>query len=179
MAAIEVARPAADEHAAAFGRYVSRVRDVDDAVGALAIQKDRFARSVSSLTSAEATHRYAPTKWSIKELIGHVCDAERIFACRLLRIGRGDATPLPGFEENDYVVEARSDERPLSDLVDEWNAVRAATIALVRGMPDEAWARRGTSNGEPISTRALLYIILGHVDHHLEVLNTRYGVPSL
>src|SRR4029079_9053412 len=127
----------------------------------------------------EAGYRYAPEKWSVKELVGHVCDAERIFTYRMLRIGSGDASRLPVFEENAYVVAARSDERRLPDVLDEWQAVRSATIALVRAMPSEAWARRGTSNGHRITSRALLYIVLGHAEHHLNVLQTRYGVPTL
>jgi hypothetical protein len=179
VTAIAISRPSADEYAPAFDGYISRVADVSDAVAALAVQKDRFARSVASMTEQEAGFRYALDKWSVKELVGHVCDGERIFSYRLLRIGRGDATPLPGFEENDYVVAARSDDRRLPELLDEWQTVRSATSALVRGMPSEAWANRGTSNGHPISTRALLYIILGHAAHHLNVLHTRYGVPTI
>ena len=174
-----VARPAEEEYEPAFGRYISRVADLEDAVVALAVQRDQFARSVASMTDKEAGYRYAPAKWSVRELIGHVCDAERIFTYRLLRIARADTTPLPGFEENDYVVNAESDVRALRDLIDEWQAVRSATIALVRGLPEQAWSRRGTSNGQPISARALLYIVLGHVDHHLDVLHRRYGVPTL
>jgi uncharacterized damage-inducible protein DinB len=179
VTAIAISRPSAEEYAPAFGGYVSRVADVSDAVAALARQKDRFVQSVAAMSDTEAGYRYAPEKWSVKELVGHVCDAERIFTYRMLRIGRGDATPLPGFEENDYVVAARSDERRLPDLLDEWQAVRSATSALVRALPSDAWARRGTSNGHPITTRALLYIVLGHADHHLNVLQTRYGVPAL
>ena len=179
MTAIAISRPSADEYAPAFGGYIARVTDVSDAVKALAAQKDRFARSVAPMTEKEAGYRYAVDKWSVKELVGHVCDGERIFSYRMLRIGRGDTTPLPGFEENDYVVAARSDERRLADLLDEWQAVRSATSALVRALPSEAWANRGTSNGHPISARALLYIILGHADHHLNVLHTRYGVPTV
>ena len=176
---IPVARPAVEEYEPAFERYISLVADVEDAVVALAVQKDRFARTVAAMTDAEAMYRYAPGKWSVKELIGHVCDGERIFAYRLLRIARADATPLPGFEENDYVVNAHSDQRSLRDLIDEWQAVRSATSALVRGLPEEAWPRHGTSNGQPISARALLYIVIGHAEHHLNVLHTRYGVPTV
>ena len=178
-ASITVARPAVEEYEPAFERYISLVANVDDAIVALAVQKDRFAQTVAAMTDAEATYRYAPEKWSVKELIGHVCDGERIFAYRLLRVGRADETPLPGFEEKDYVANARSDQRSLRDLIDEWQAVRSATIALVRGLPEEAWPRRGTSNGKPISARALLYIVLGHAEHHLNVLHTRYAVPTV
>lgn len=107
-------------------------------------------------------------------------DVERIFAYRALRVGRGDATPLAGFDENAYVPAAASDRRPMAELLDELEAVRAATLALFRGMPDEAWERRGVANGVPVSVRALLYITAGHTRHHLELLRERYrlGTPA-
>jgi hypothetical protein len=169
-----VARPAADEYADSFAGYVSRAVDLNDAGAVLASQRDRVVATVGSLTDSAAEHRYAPGKWSIKEMVGHVSDAERIFAYRLLRIGRGDATPLPGFDEDDYARAAGANTRSIGDLVEEWTTVRGATMTLVAGMPAEAWLRRGTSNGRPISARALLYIVVGHVDHHLNVLHTRY-----
>jgi hypothetical protein len=103
-------------------------------------------------------------------------DAERIFAYRLLRIGRGDDTPLAGFDENTYVPAGSFDRRSLPEVLDEWVAVRNATVALVRAMPSEAWGRRGRANDRVISTRALVYIMLGHVEHHLAILAERYGV---
>jgi len=178
-AAIGIARPAADEYAPFYGSYVARVPDIDDAISTLARQQDRFGRTLSLLSDEDAGHRYAPGKWSVKELLGHVVDVERVFAYRLLRIARADATPLPGFDENAYVPAARFDARQLADLLGEWSAVRAASIVLVRGIPADAWNRAGTANGQPISARALLYVMLGHVEHHLNVLHTRYGVPVL
>jgi hypothetical protein len=105
-----------------------------------------------------------------------MADAERIFAYRLLRIGRADATPLPGFEENDYVPAGKFDARALADILEEWIAVRTATIALVRGLPPEAWTRSGEANGRPISARAILYVMLGHIDHHARILEERYRI---
>src|SRR6188474_3233940 len=164
---IALPRPIADEFDAESGRYVARVETITDAGGALESQRDRVTARLSKLSSEQTAFRYAPGKWSVNEVIGHVSDAERIFAYRLLRIGRGDATPLPGFDENAYVPAARCDQRPLDDVLAEWKAVRAATITLIGGMPAEAWTQRGTSNGRPLTSRALLYIIPGHVDHHL------------
>ena len=171
-----VAHPAADEYAPAFAGYVSRLADLGDALDALTSQAQRVLQSLGVLDDHAAEHRYAPDKWSIKELVGHLSDAERIFAYRLLRIGRGDTTPLPGFEENDYVRAADSNARSFRDLLVEWQSVRQATVTLVGGLPAAAWGRRGTSNGHAMTARAVLYIVLGHVDHHMEVLATRYHV---
>ena len=109
-------------------------------------------------------------------MVGHLCDGERIFAYRLLRIGRGDETPLAGFDENTYVPAGSFERRELNGLIKEWMATRDATIALVRGLPDDAWTQRGVANGTMVTAPALAYIILGHVEHHLGVLRDRYGV---
>jgi uncharacterized damage-inducible protein DinB len=144
----------------------------------LVLQRTRLHAFLSPLSDDQALHRYAPGKWSVKEMVGHLADAERIQAYRMLRIGRGDTAPLPGFEEDDYVRAAGSDARPFADLLRDWNAARESTIALVKGMPDEAWERRGTANDATVSARALAYIILGHVEHHLGVLEDRYGLTG-
>jgi hypothetical protein len=178
MEPIRIDRPHTNEYNPTFAMYIGRVEDIEDAGRTLSSQQERVLRMLEPLGDAAAAYRYAPDKWSIKEMIGHLSDCERIFAYRLLRIGRGDATPLAFFDENAYVPASQSDLRPLSDLVDEWRAIRLATIALVRGMPEEAWALRGTVSTHPISARALLYIIVGHVDHHLAVLSERYGIRA-
>src|SRR5690606_12144390 len=115
-------------------------------------------------------------KWTIADLVGHITDAERIFAYRMLRIGRGDQTPLPGWDENDYAATAEANARPFRSLAEDWAVARASTIALARGLPEAAWMRQGVSNGQPITTRAILYITLGHAEHHRTVLEERYGV---
>jgi hypothetical protein len=168
--------PDATEFAPAFERYVARVRQVTDPLGELTAQRDRVLSRLSPLTEEQAQFRYAPDKWSIKDLIGHLADVERVLAYRLLRIGRGDTTPLPGFDENDYARTARADRRPLTDLLTEWSIVRDATAALARNLPETDWANRGMSNDAPMTARALLYIILGHTEHHLAVLADRYRV---
>ena len=122
--------------------------------------------------------RYAAGTWSVKELLGHMADAERVFAYRLLRIGRGDATPLAGFDEEPWVRAARYDRRSPAEVLADWTAVREATMTLVAGLPDEAWDRRGTANGAGITARALLYVIVGHAEHHVAVLADRYGIPD-
>ena len=173
---MRVELPTQREYAAAFGSYVARVSGVDDPIRELTAQRDRVLALLSPLSDERAQFRYAPEKWSVKEMIGHLSDGERIFAYRLLRIGRGDMTPLPGFEENDYVRAAGSDQRSVRDLLAEWKIVRDASTALASSLPETQWGNIGTSNESPMSARALLYIILGHTEHHLGVLADRYGV---
>jgi hypothetical protein len=166
-------RPAEDEYAPFYARYVSRVAD-GDVVRQLEAQDAELAQLLGGLDEARAAHSYAPDKWSIKQMVGHLADTERIMTYRLLRIARGDATPLPGFDENAYADHAASDARTLADLLAEWRAVRAATLPLLAGLPAEAWGRTGSANGHAISARALAWIVAGHVTHHVAVLHERY-----
>jgi hypothetical protein len=170
--------PQSDEFDPFYAGYIARVADVRTPVDELVAQRARLLNFLAPLSDEQARYRYAAGKWSIKELVGHLSDAERIFGYRLLRIGRGDETPLSGFEENDYVRTAGSDHRPFGDLLDEWAATRDATVALVGGMPPDAWERRGTANGAAVSARALVYIILGHVEHHRSILEERYQLAT-
>src|SRR5687767_11697336 len=158
--------PRSDEFDSFYAGYISRVANVVTPLDELVAQRARLLNFLSPLSDEQARYRYGPGKWSIKELVGHLSDAERIFGYRLLRIGRGDGTLLSGFEENDYVRAAGADSRPFGDLLDEWAATRDGTVALAGGMPSAAWERRGTANGAAVSARALVYIILGHVEHH-------------
>jgi uncharacterized damage-inducible protein DinB len=169
-------RPAADEHAPYYGKYVSLVpNDQMDVVHHLA---DQHHETVDALRKAKhkGDFAYAPGKWTIKQVVGHICDAERIFAYRALRIARGDTTPLPGFEQDDYVATASFNSLSMDDLLEELWSVRAATLSLAKHLPPEALSRRGTASGNPVSVRALLYIIAGHERHHLAVLKELYGV---
>jgi|SRR5918995_4352466 uncharacterized damage-inducible protein DinB len=169
-------RPGIGDYDPAAAGYVALAPDITDPLSQLTSQRDAVPRHLSAVTEASASHRYAPGKWSVREVLGHICDAERIFAYRLLRIATGDETPLPGFDENSYVPAGAFDGRALADLIEEWTATRDATIALVRGLPAEAWMRRGVANGRDVTASALAYIILGHVEHHLTILAERYGV---
>lgn len=173
-----VQRPEPDEFAPFYASYIAKVGDVTDAAGRLRQQGNAMGALLGTVSDTASGFRYAPGKWSVKEVVGHVADAERVFAYRLLRVARGDETPLAGFDEQAYVREAGSDSRSLDSLVADWQAARAATIALVHGLDAVVWRRRGTANGQPVSARALLYIIVGHVEHHSDVLRTRYGVGS-
>ena len=176
---IALPRPIADEFDPESGRYVARVETITDAGGALESQRDRVTARLSKLSSEQTAFRYALGKWSVNEVIGHVSDNERVFAYRLLRIGRGDETPLPGFDETIATPGGAFDRRAHTDLLDEWVTVRNATMSLVRGMPSEAWARYGRANDHLVTARALVYIILGHVEHHLAVLSERYSIREL
>jgi hypothetical protein len=171
---IAISRPEAAEYAPSFAEYVARVGDEEDIVSVLADQLDGVLARLGGIGEARGNHRYAPGKWSIKEMVGHLSDTERVFAYRALRIGRGDTTPLTSFDDQAYVAEVQAGDRTLADLAAEWGDVRRATMALFRNLPAPAWQRRGTASGQPISVRALAYIIAGHVRHHLEVLETRY-----
>lgn len=166
-------RPAAGEFNPYYDKYISRVTE-GDFVEQLARQADETLSVLRAIPENIASHAYAEGKWTIKELVGHVCDAERIFSYRLLRFARGDQTALAGFDENAYVPAGQFEQRTLASLVEEFAAVRAATIALVAGLPTEAWLRNGTASESTVSARALAYIIAGHELHHREILMTRY-----
>lgn len=169
------ARPAAGDYPTFHAGYVTAVPDVDVITALRDGGRDLLA-TLKGIPEARAGFRYAEGKWSIRELMGHVIDAERIFTYRALRIARGDATPLPGFEENDYAAAAGSDARPLADLAKEFDAVRAASVLLFESFPADAWTRRGIVNGGEVSMRALAFITTGHALHHLKILRERYDV---
>ena len=168
-----IARPDPSEYAAFYRRYVDAVPD-GDILAFLRHQGDEIAERVRGLDEARALHRYAAGKWSLKELLGHVIDTERIFAYRALRFARGDQTPLPGFEQDDYIEPGRFDVRPMVDLADEFGAVRAASIALFTGLPSEAIARSGVASGSPMTVRAIAWIIAGHAQHHVRIATEKY-----
>lgn len=172
---IAVPRPAEGEFAPFYAKYVALVQG-DDPVAALERQGEEIERALGALDEERALGRYAPGKWSVKEVLGHVTDTERVFTYRLLRVARGDRTPLAGFEENAYVAAAGFDARPLAALLAEFLATRASTLALLRSLPAEAWERRGLANGQEVSARAIAYILPGHAAHHFRMLREEYGV---
>ncbi len=166
---------APDEYAPYYARYVSHVagRDVS---AILDSQPAELRELIEPLTEEDGGARYEPGKWSVKEVLGHIADTERVMSYRLLRVARGDATPLPGFDQDPYVAAARSDTRTLASLLSELEAVRAATLTLARSLGEEAWARRGTASGQAVSARALAHIVAGHWAHHVQILRERYGL---
>jgi len=171
-----MARPSSDEHNPYYSKYIALVPDDDMTIaGHLA---DQHHESIDVLRKAKGKgdHAYAPGKWTVKEVIGHLCDAERVFAYRAMRIARSDTTDLPGFDENAFVANSNFKSRTMEDLLEEMWAVRAATLSLAKHLPESAMSNRGSANGSPVTVRALLYIIAGHERHHLGILKERYGV---
>lgn len=172
---MQSARPDTTEYPPFYAGYVAAVPEAD-VVSALRDSGDEIISALAAIPESRGGYRYADGKWSIRIVLGHMIDAERIFSYRALRLARGDATPLPSFEENEYARTAGSDARTVADLVDELRAVRESTVRLFASFPAEAWTRRGVVSGREMSMRALAYITVGHARHHLTVLRDRYGV---
>jgi DinB superfamily len=168
-----VARPEPGEYAPYYDRYISLVAG-SDILGTLDSQRRQSMLLLSGRDESDGDFRYAPDKWSTKEVLGHVCDTERIMSYRALRIARGDRTPIEGFEQDDYVRNAPFRQRPLAELIEDYIAVRRATLTLLRNLDDAAWARRGIANKNEVSVRALAYLIAGHELHHRRVLEEKY-----
>jgi hypothetical protein len=166
-------RPSETDYAKPFARYVALVPD-DDILSTIEQQSSETQRLMSSLDDTKAAHRYEPGKWSVKEVLGHITDAERIFGYRALAISRGDTTPLPGFDENDYVANGNFDHWRVGDLAEMYAVARRSNIIFFRNLAPEAWNRRGTASENPITVNALAYVIAGHERHHLKILHERY-----
>jgi hypothetical protein len=169
------ARPHGSEYAPFFHGYISGVPE-GDVMDVLRNSGRELHDVAMGIPEQRGGFRYAEGKWTIREVLGHMIDAERIFTYRALRIARGDATPLPGFEENDYVRMSGSDERTISSLGHELGIVRESTVQLFQSLPSDAWVRRGVASGKEISVRAIAYIVAGHPLHHLRILRERYLV---
>ena len=169
------ARPHSSEYPPFYNTYVSVVPEGD----VLSILRDggrELHDAIMAVPEQRGGFRYAEGKWSIREVVGHIIDAERIFSYRALRFARGDAAPLAGFDENDYVRAAGSDQRTLASLGQELGVVRESTLQLFQSLPADAWVRRGNASGKDISVRALAYVIAGHAAYHLRLLHERYSV---
>jgi hypothetical protein len=165
-------RPAVGEYAAAYADYVDLVPE-DDIVAALEKQLAEFLALFGPVAEETGNMRHPPYTWSVKEVVGHLTDCERVFGCRTLWFARDNAAPLPGFDENDFARAAESDRCRLADLVAEFAALRRSHILFLRHLPDGAWERSGLANDKPVSVRALAYIMAGHVRHHLAILRRR------
>ena len=166
-------RPQSGEYAPYYDRYISLVPG-NDILAALDEQRRQMLLLLSGRTEADGDLRYAPDKWTLKEVVGHLNDTERIMSYRALRIARGDATPIEGFEQDDYVRNAPFARRPLEDLIEDYIAVRRATVSLFRNLDEPAWSRRGLANKNEVTVRALAYIIAGHELHHRKILEEKY-----
>ena len=161
-----------------YRKYIDLVPD-GDLRRLLPVIFDANYRAMRTIAPEQERHRYAPGKWSIREAVGHMVDTERVFSYRALRVARGDTTPLPSFDENLFVNEARYDDIPLEQILGELMAVHASTILLFENMTDRAFECMGTASEHPISVRALAYIIAGHELHHMNIFRERYGVAEV
>jgi hypothetical protein len=171
---MKLTAPTTEEYAPFYGDYIQRALKRDDVYTALSLQIDELHAALDTLSDPQARFKPGPDEWSVKEVIGHLNDVERVFSYRLLRVSRGDATPLPGFEQEDYVRVAGFDDWSLNDLVSEFEHLRRANILIVQHMNDETIDRRGTASGASISARALIHMLVGHVEHHIASLHEKY-----
>jgi hypothetical protein len=170
-------RPSRSEYAEPYAGYVAAVPD-GDIVLTLEREGERLLQLLREVPHDRLDYAYAPGKWTLREVVVHVSDAERVFASRALRFGRGDATPLPGFDQEAWLPHAHAGQRRWEDLLDEFRVVRSASLHLFRSFAPEDWARTGIASGYPVTVRALAWIVAGHELHHRRVLEERYGLGS-
>ena len=168
-----ITRPASDEFAPFYAPYVGALQE-EDALSALESGLHQMTSLLASVPADREEYRYAPGKWSIREAVGHIVDAERVFSTRALTFARGDEGPLPSFDEGVWAHNSNAGSRPLAELAEEFSLVRRATIALARGFTEEAVLRRGVASGHPVTVRAILWITAGHEAHHRKVIAERY-----
>jgi uncharacterized damage-inducible protein DinB len=166
-------RPAENEYPEYYLPYINLVPQ-EDLLQILQENLQEVVNLFEGISEEKAHYRYAPGKWSVKELLGHITDTERIMCYRLLRVGRGDQTPLAGFNENDYVQGAQTNNLSMEAILEDFKAVRNATITLIQNLPAAAWANKGNANGLEITTRAIAFIIAGHQIHHCKIVEDRY-----
>ena len=169
-------RPSPAEYAAYFDRYVSLVPETD-VLAVLNGQAERVHAALSGLSDERASHRYAPGKWSVRESLGHIIDAERVFGYRAMSIARGESLPLLSFDQNAYAEAANHDHAPIDELAEPFATLRRSHVLMLKHLAPEAWGRVGVVGEHPTSTRAMAFIMAGHVRHHANVLKERYGIP--
>jgi hypothetical protein len=166
-------RPETDEFDPYYNTYISLVAD-DDIISILDKQPGELSRLISHLPEERGTSAYAEGKWTIKEVLSHLIDGERMFAYRVLRISRGDETPIEGFEQDGYIETSNANNRSFAELLEEFGLLRKANLLLVNNLSDDASRRLGTASEKAVSVRALVYIMAGHIRHHINILNQRY-----
>lgn len=169
-----ISPPESQEYAPFYSDYIQRASARGDLTAALSLQPDEMKSALGGLSDSQARFKPGPQEWSIKEVVSHLIDGERVFSYRLLRVSRKDKTPLPGFEQDDYVREAKADEIAIADLIDEFTFLRRANLLAIKNMSASALAEVGTASGNPVSARALVYILVGHVEHHMASLKEKY-----
>jgi uncharacterized damage-inducible protein DinB len=170
---MKITKPNPDEYAPYYEKYISKVK-TDDPVEALEEGKKKLIKFISKLGKKQLKYRYAEDKWTIKEILQHLIDGERIFTYRALRFARNDKSPLPGFDEKAYTPASRASGRKIKSILEEYEAVRNATIALYKNLDEEMLFRSGTASDNKMSVRGLLYVTLGHELHHLEVIREKF-----
>jgi DinB family protein len=170
-----MSRPLENEYAPYYQNYVSQAPE-EDILPAMRSQVDALDVLLDRVAPDRETYRYAEGKWSIRELVGHLIDGERMCGYRVLCIARGETQNLPGFDQDQYMLTAPFDRIDLADLLSEFRLVRLSNIAMLRTLDEAAWMRMGTANDSAVSVRALVYIMVGHVRHHMNVLRERYGL---
>lgn len=166
-------RPQPNEAASYYSKYIDRVTS-DDIVNVLATQLTEASDFLSGISEEQSLHRYAPGKWSMRELVGHINDTERVFMYRALWFARGFEDPLPSFDQEIGFKLADSDSVSWASHIAEFNAIRSSTLSFFRNLPEDAWIRSGVASDSPVTVRALAYIVAGHVSHHLAILRERY-----
>jgi hypothetical protein len=172
-----IGRPGPDETVPYYFRYIDRI-PTEDVVGKLESQLDESLRFLRGVSEEKSLERYAPEKWSVRQVLNHVNDCERLFVARAFWFARGFDSPLPSFDQNVAAAGAQADDVPWADHVEEFRGIRLATVAFFRHLPPEAWMRSGIASGYLFTVRALAYIAAGHLAHHSAVLRERYGVAS-
>ncbi len=165
-------RPDSSEFAPYYSGYISLA--ADDVIGQLAGQTDEIRSTIDGLPENKGRFAYADGKWTIKEVLSHLIDGERIFSYRILRISRGDETPIEGFEQDGYIENSNANNRSFADLIGEFDRQRQADLLMIKNIDDQGLDRMGTASGNPVSARALVFISAGHVEHHLRILKERY-----
>ena len=168
-----IGRPEPTETAPYYFTYINRIES-GDIIGVLDKQSEEMVGLLSGISEDKSLHRYAAGKWSIREVLSHVNDSERVFLLRALWFARGFDSPLPSYDQDICVPAAKADEVTWASHIDEFKAIRAATLAFFRNMPDEAWLRTGVASGNPFTVRGLAYVVAGHVSHHAAILQERY-----
>jgi len=171
-------RPEATEYDPYYERYISLVAESDDIISTLAAQLTKLQDIFTALPEEKGEFSYEDGKWSLKEVISHLIDGERMFAYRLLRVSRGDETPIEGFEQDGYIENSHANDRSFAELLEEFNLSRRANLLLIKNLGPDDWTRIGTANGVKISARALVYIMAGHIEHHFNILKDRYLVSA-
>lgn len=168
-----IGQPDRTEAAEYFFTYIDKAR-TDDILGHLETQTNQLLTFFATISEDQSLHRYEPAKWSFRETLSHINDTERVFSFRAFWIARGDESPLPGFDQDQFSAASAADSRPWASHIEEFKTIRAATMSALRSFPAEAWTRVGTASNNKVSTRALAYMIAGHAEHHRRILVERY-----